>query len=232
MIRLRKSEDRGHANHGWLDSRHTFSFASYYDPAQMGFRRLRVINQDRVAPGQGFGSHPHRDMEIISYVVDGALEHKDSMGNASVIVPGEVQRMSAGTGVVHSEFNHSQAEPVHFLQIWIETAKPGIAPGYEQKSFADSTAPGRLTLAASGDGRDGSVTVHQDVDLYIGKLAAGQTLTYDLPEKRHAWVQMVKGGLELNGHALEAGDGAAVSEESTLRFAGKGDGEFLLFNLA
>ncbi len=232
MIRVRKANERGHVNHGWLDSRHSFSFGSYYDPAYMGFGKLRVLNEDRVAPGQGFGAHPHRDMEIISYVVEGALAHKDSMGNSSIIVPGEVQRMSAGTGVVHSEYNHSEREPVHFLQIWIETAKPGVEPGYEQKSFAEKIAAGGLTLVASGDGRDGSLTVGQDVAMYVGKLAEGQTLSRPLGSNRQAWVQAVRGAVELNGQALRAGDGAAVDGDDALRFLGKADSELLVFDLA
>ncbi|MDI3284160.1 pirin family protein [Polyangium sp. 15x6] len=232
MITLRRSEDRGHANHGWLDSYHTFSFANYYDPAHMGFRSLRVINEDRVSPAQGFGTHPHRDMEIISYVLDGALEHKDSMGTGSVIRPGDVQRMSAGTGVTHSEFNGSRKELVHFLQIWIVPEARGIAPGYEQKNFSDAEKQGRLRLIASRDGRDGSVTIHQDASIYAALLSDGEEARYALAEGRHAYVHVAKGEVQLGGTVLHAGDGAAVSREKELVFTGHGKGEVLLFDLA
>src|SRR5581483_6022908 len=198
MITIRKSGDRGHAEHGWLDSRHTFSFADYYDQDQMGFRTLRVINEDRVRPGEGFGTHPHRDMEIVSYVLEGALEHKDSLGTSSVIRPGEVQRMTAGSGVLHSEYNPSQKEPVHFLQIWILPEKKGLRPGYEQKAFPDDQRSNRLRLVASRDGRDGSLTIHQDVDLYSTLLEKGKAVSHALQPGRHAWIQVTRGGLTLN----------------------------------
>lgn len=232
MIQIRKANDRGHANHGWLDSHHTFSFASYFEPSQMGFRQLRVINEDRVSPGQGFGTHSHRDMEIISYVVNGALEHKDSMGSKSAIVPGEIQRMSAGTGVTHSEYNQSKKEKVHFLQIWIQPKEHGIKPGYEQKSFADQYRAGELTLVASPDGREGSITVHQDVNLYVGMLQNKQSLRYQSKPGRHVWIQVVRGEITVNGIPLEVSDGAAISEETVLSLKGKADSEFLVFDLA
>lgn len=232
MITLRASNERGHANHGWLDSHHTFSFANYYDPQHMGFRALRVINEDRVAPGQGFGTHSHRDMEILSYVLDGALEHKDSLGTGSVIRPGDVQRMSAGTGVAHSEFNASKVEPVHFLQIWIQPAVQGIAPGYEQKFFAPAEKQGRLRLIVAPDGRDGALTIHQDVELYAALLAPGEVVTHPLKPGRHAWVQVVRGVVQVADRPLTAGDGAAVSESNDLEIRAEQDSEFLLFDLA
>jgi redox-sensitive bicupin YhaK (pirin superfamily) len=230
MIQIRQSKDRGHANHGWLDSRHTFSFADYVDPAHMGFRSLRVINEDRVAPGQGFGAHPHRDMEIISYVLDGALEHKDSMGTGSVIVPGDVQRMSAGTGVRHSEFNASKTDPVHFLQIWIIPAERGIAPSYEQKSFSVAEKQGKLRVVASPNGRDGSVTVHADAHVFAGVFGVGERAELALAPGRHAWVHVARGEARVNGRDLSAGDAAAISEESAVVIEGKG-GEVLVFDL-
>ena len=232
MIKLRKAKDRGHADHGWLDTWHTFSFADYYDPEQMGFRALRVINDDVVAPGRGFGTHPHRDMEIVTYVLEGALAHKDSMGNASTIVPGEVQRMSAGTGVLHSEFNASASEPVHFLQIWILPRANGIAPGYEQKHFAPADLDDRLRLVASPDAADGSVTIHQDARLYATLLVPGEEVNHSLAPGRHAWVHVARGKASLNGQPLEAGDGAAVSAEERLALRGDGHAEVLLFDLA
>jgi len=232
MITLRRSEERGHANHGWLDSRHTFSFAGYYDPAHMGFRALRVINEDRVQPGQGFGTHPHRDMEIVSYVLGGALEHKDSMGNGSVIRPGDVQRMSAGTGVTHSEFNGSRSELVHFLQIWIVPEERGIAPGYEQKRFPDEEKRGKLRLVASREGREGSVTIHQDASLYVTQLESGEEVRYALAPERHAWIHVASGEVMLGEHLLRAGDAAAVSDEGEITLSGHGKGEVLLFDLA
>ncbi|MRG91385.1 pirin family protein [Polyangium spumosum] len=232
MITLRRSEERGHANHGWLDSYHTFSFANYYDPAHMGFRALRVINEDRVQPAQGFGTHPHRDMEILSYVLEGALEHKDSMGNGSVMRPGDVQRMSAGTGVTHSEFNGSRIDRVHFLQIWILPEARGIEPGYEQKRFTDEDKRGRLRLVASRDGRDGSVTIHQDTSVYAGLLADGDEARHALVEGRHAYVHVAKGEVKLGETVLRAGDGAAVSGEKELVLSGHGEGEVLVFDLA
>ena len=231
MITIRKAGDRGHAEHGWLDSRHTFSFADYYDPDQMGFRTLRVINEDRVEPGQGFGTHPHRDMEILSYVLEGALEHKDSMGTSSVIRPGEVQRMSAGTGVLHSEYNPSRAEPVHFLQIWIFPEKKNLKPGYEQKAFPASERNHRLRLVASRDGRDGSLTIHQDAELYAGLLSKGDKVVHELGSGRFAWLQVTRGKVSVNGQSLGAGDGASVSGEKALELTGSGDAEVLLFDL-
>jgi redox-sensitive bicupin YhaK (pirin superfamily) len=232
MITVRKSGDRGHADHGWLDSRHTFSFADYHDPAHMGFRTLRVINEDRVAPGAGFGRHSHRDMEIVSYVLAGGLEHKDSMGTGAVIRPGDVQRMSAGTGVTHSEYNASRKDPVHFLQIWIVPERRGIAPSYEQKTFSQADKAGRLRLVASPDGADGSVTLHADARLYAGVLDAGQSAAHELGAGRHAWVHAVRGRARVNGVELAAGDAAALSEERTVRIEGIDAGEVLVFDLA
>lgn len=232
MIVLRPGDQRGRANLGWLDSRHTFSFADYYDPAHMGFRALRVINEDRVQPGRGFGTHGHRDMEIISYVLAGELGHKDSMGTGSVIRPGDVQRMSAGKGVLHSEMNASPTNPVHFLQIWLLPERPGLEPGYEQKRFDADEKRGRLRLVASPDGRDGSVTVHQDVLLYAGLFGAGEGARLDLRPGRHAWVQVAGGEISLNGQPLRHGDGAAVSDETALALTGASDAEVLVFDLA
>ncbi|HEX7551176.1 MAG TPA: pirin family protein [Candidatus Methylomirabilis sp.] len=231
MIRQRRAGERGHFDHGWLDTYHTFSFASYYDPAQMGFRALRVINQDRVQPKEGFPTHPHRDMEIVTYVLEGALEHKDSMGNGGVIRPGEVQRMSAGTGLTHSEYNHSGSEPVHFLQIWIQPDESGFAPSYEQKAFAADKRRGRLRLVASRAGREGSVSYHTDTDLYATLLAPGQTVTHPLRPGRHAWLQVARGAVQMNGRELAAGDGAAVSGEPVLALAATDHAEVLLFDL-
>ena len=231
MIDIRPFTSLGHANHGWLDTWHTFSFSSYYDPRFMGFRVLRVINEDTVSPGQGFPPHGHRDMEIISYVLQGGLAHKDSLGTGSVIRPGDVQRMSAGTGVRHSEFNASEKDPVHFLQIWIEPARAGIAPGYEQKAFAEADKHGRLRLVASPDGADGSLTIHQDARLYATILAPGQTVAHPLARGRHAWVQITRGTLMVNGEPLAQGDGAAISAESTVSLTGETDAEALLFDL-
>jgi redox-sensitive bicupin YhaK (pirin superfamily) len=231
MITLRRAKERGHAQHGWLDSRHTFSFSSYHDPAHMGFHCLRVINEDRVVPGEGFGTHPHDNMEIVSYVLEGALEHKDSMGTGSVIRPGDLQRMSAGTGVTHSEFNHSSSEPVHFLQIWILPERRGIRPGYEQRAFPPAERRNRLRLVASRDGREGSVTVHQDANLYLAALDAGNGLDYRSSPERATWVQVTRGTLRLNDLALAAGDGVAIEGDERLRFAATGDCEILLFDL-
>ena len=231
-LSIRRAGERGRADHGWLLSYHTFSFADYYDPAHMGFRALRVINEDRVQPAQGFGTHSHRDMEIISYVLEGALEHKDSMGTSSIIRPGEVQRMSAGTGVTHSEFNASRDELVHFLQIWILPARPGGKPGYEQKAFPEEERKGKLRLVASPDGREGSVTIQQDVALYSGLLYAGGTLRHTLAPGRHAWVHVARGQIEIGGEQLEAGDAAAVSDARGLDLAGGDKSEVLLFDLA
>jgi redox-sensitive bicupin YhaK (pirin superfamily) len=231
MIAVRKADERGAANFGWLNSRHSFSFGHYYDPAHMGFRALRVINEDRVVPGAGFDTHGHRDMEIISYVLDGALAHKDSLGTGSTIRPGEVQRMSAGTGIRHSEFNASKTEPVHFLQIWILPEREGLAPGYEQREFPPEERKGRLRLLASRDGRDGSVTVHQDVDLYAAVLEAGETVTSRLAPGRHGWLQVARGAVTLNGQALAQGDGAAIRDVRDLAVAAEDDSEILLFDL-
>jgi hypothetical protein len=231
MLTLRPAGERGHADHGWLDSHHTFSFSDYHDPAQMGFRTLRVINDDRVAPGQGFGTHPHRDMEIVSYVLEGSLEHKDSMGTGSVIVPGDVQRMSAGTGVRHSEFNASKTLPVHFLQIWLLPAKSGIAPGYEQKTFSTTDRRGRLRVVASPDGRDGSVTIHTDAVLYAGLFDEGESAKVVIPSGRHAWVHVARGTVRVNGRELEEGDGAALSQEPAVSVEGIEGGEVLVFDL-
>jgi len=232
MITLRRSEERGHANHGWLDSFHTFSFAGYYDPKHIGFSALRVINEDRVAPGQGFGTHPHRDMEIISYVLEGSLEHRDSMGTGSVIKPGDVQRMSAGTGVTHSEFNGSRSEQVHFLQIWIVPETNGIKPGYEQKSFTEEEKRGKLRLIASRNGREGSVTIHQDASMYATLLAAGEEVKYTLGEGRKAWIHVVRGEIKLGEHVLSAGDAAAITGEQDVVLAGQAQGEVILFDLS
>jgi len=227
MIQLRKANDRGHANHGWLDSWHTFSFADYHDLAHVQFSTLRVINEDRVAPGEGFPTHPHRDMEIITYVLEGALEHKDSLGTGSVIRPGEVQRMSAGTGIRHSEFNHSQTEPVHFLQIWIIPDRQDVQPGYEQMRIG---LDGQLRLVASPDGSDGSLTIHQDARVYAARLN-GSEVTHTLAPGRRAWLQVARGAVKLNGTTLQAGDGAGIENELTLRLAADGSAEVLLFDL-
>lgn len=232
MLKIRRGGERGKADHGWLNSRHTFSFADYYDSEHMGFRSLRVINEDRVAPGMGFGTHPHRDMEILSYVLAGSLEHKDSMGTGSVIRPGDVQRMSAGTGVRHSEFNGSKTEPVHFLQIWIVPSKQGIAPSYEQKTFTAADKQGTLRTVASPDGRDGSVVVHADAVLRAGLFAKGESAELELAKGRHAWVHVARGDVRVNGQKLGAGDAAAVSDESTIRIEGIDSGEVLVFDLA
>ncbi|MEY4730914.1 MAG: hypothetical protein RL020_2072 [Pseudomonadota bacterium] len=232
MITLRKSADRGHANHGWLDSHHTFSFADYYDAKEMGFGSLRVINEDRVAPGMGFGTHGHRDMEIITYVLEGALQHKDSMGNGSVIKPGDVQRMSAGTGVTHSEFNASQTEAVHFLQIWMQPKFTGIQPGYEEKIFSDDEKRGKLRLIASFDAREGSAKIHQDASIYASIIELNQILTYSLAEGRSAYVHVARGSVDVNGQTLQQGDGAKISHESSLSFITKNAAEFLLFDMA
>jgi redox-sensitive bicupin YhaK (pirin superfamily) len=231
MITVRKASERGHFDFGWLDTHHTFSFGDYYDPRFMGFRSLRVINEDFVHPSRGFPTHPHRDMEIITYILEGALAHKDSMGNGSVIRPSDVQRMSAGTGVRHSEANPSDAESVHLLQIWIMPAENGIAPGYEQKFFADEEKRGRLRLVASPDGRDGAVTIHQDASLYAAVLDPAQEVTHELAAGRGAWLQVARGAVELNGLTLRQGDGAAVSEEGSLTIAGREPAEVLLFDL-
>jgi len=232
MFDIIQSDSRGSADHGWLQSKHTFSFASYYDPARIHFGALRVINEDRVAAGQGFGTHPHKDMEIISYIVDGAVEHKDSMGNSAVIRAGEVQRMTAGTGVLHSEFNHSQEDAVHFLQIWIIPEKNGLEPGYEQTLFAREDKLDRLRLIGSRDGRDGSLTIHQDVDLYASVLSPGKSVSLDDLEGRRVFVQVVAGDLDVNGQRLAAGDGVQIERELSVNLTAIDEAEFLLFNLA
>jgi redox-sensitive bicupin YhaK (pirin superfamily) len=232
MITVRRSEDRGHFDHGWLDTRHTFSFADYRDPRHMGFRSLRVVNEDRVEPGQGFGTHPHRDMEILTYVLEGELAHRDSLGNGSTIRPGDVQRMTAGTGVTHSEFNGSRIAPVHFLQVWILPERAGLLPGYEQRRFPEDETLGRLRLVASPDGADGSLTVHQDARVLAARLASGEAVAHRLAPGRHAWVQVARGEVDLAGHRLSAGDGAALSGEAEVRLRGLADAEVLVFDLA
>jgi redox-sensitive bicupin YhaK (pirin superfamily) len=233
MITIRPQAERGCANFGWLDSRHTFSFGNYYDRQHMGFASLRVINEDKVVPGEGFGTHGHQDMEIISYVLAGELEHRDSMGNGSVIRPGNVQRMSAGTGVRHSEFNGSTTEPVHFLQIWIMPEQKGIKPSYEEKNFAPTEKQSRLRLVGSRDGRDNSVTIHQDVDLYIAALQESDLLSYTIKDNRVVWLQVARGSILLNEQQLEAGDGAAITDETEITITGNSqDSEILLFDLA
>lgn len=231
MLTVRRAKDRGHADHGWLDTRHTFSFADYHDPAHMGFRALRVINDDRVQPSNGFGTHGHRDMEIISYVLEGALEHKDSMGTGSVIRPGDVQRMSAGTGVMHSEKNASTKELVHFLQIWIIPSARGNKPGYEQKTFPKGEKRGRLRLVASPDGADGSVTIRADARLYATLLDAGQTVEHTVPAGRHAWIHVARGKVKVGGIDLEAGDGASTSDAGPIALEGVAGAEVLVFDL-
>ncbi|MBW4552918.1 MAG: pirin family protein [Aphanocapsa sp. GSE-SYN-MK-11-07L] len=232
MITIRPAQARGTANFGWLDSRHTFSFGEYYDPNQIGFADLRVINEDKVAPGQGFNTHGHKDMEIISYVLEGALEHKDSIGTGSVIRPGDVQRMSAGTGIRHSEFNASKTEPVHFLQIWILPEQNGIAPGYEQKTFTAAEKRGQLRLVGSRDGRDGSITIHQNVDFYAAALQQGESVSYTLAPGRVAWLQVARGSVQVNDQTLTAGDGAAVDQESLIKLQATAAGsEVLLFDM-
>jgi redox-sensitive bicupin YhaK (pirin superfamily) len=231
MINIRKSQERGHVNHGWLDSHFTFSFADYYDPKHEQFRTLRVLNDDRIAAGAGFPEHPHRDMEIITYVLEGGLAHRDSMGNGSVIRPGDVQYMSAGTGVTHSEFNASKTEPAHLLQIWMLPEKKGHKPVYGQKNFAAGEKHGKLRLVASPDGRDGSVTIRQDNELYATVLGAGESVRHELKPDRHAYVQVARGSVKLNGAELQEGDGAAISAEKAVELTGVQDAEVLLFDL-
>lgn len=232
MITVRPASERGVENFGWLDSRHTFSFGHYYDPKHMGFGPLRVINEDRVRPGAGFDTHGHRDMEIISYVLEGALEHKDSLGTGSVIRPGDVQVMSAGTGIRHSEFNHSKTEPVHFLQIWVLPDSEGLPPRYDQKNFPQSAKRGQLRLVGSPDGRDGSIFIHQDVEIYDALLDAGDTVAHALPSGRKSWVQVVRGSVEINGTSAGAGDGIAIRDESLLTINSRAAGsELLVFDL-
>ncbi|WP_374587986.1 pirin family protein [Ideonella dechloratans] len=231
MITLRKSGERGLADHGWLRSFHTFSFADYYDPAHMGFGNLRVINEDRVAPGTGFGTHGHRDMEIVSYVLDGELAHQDSMGNGTAIRPGEVQRMTAGTGVRHSEFNHAEGQTTHFLQIWLLPDRLGHTPGYEQKAFSEQDKRGRLRLVASPDGREGSVTLHANASLRAGLFAGDESAELTLDPARKTWVHLARGTLTVNGHALQAGDALALSGETRLEVSGGEGAEVLVFDL-
>jgi quercetin 2,3-dioxygenase len=231
MIALRKSAERGHQDHGWLNSFHTFSFADYYDPKHMGFRALRVINEDYVAANEGFPTHPHRDMEIITYILSGELEHKDSMGTGSVILPGDVQKMSAGSGVRHSEFNHSKTSPVHLLQIWIMPDKEGIKPSYEQKNFPRAEKLNRLKLVASPDSREESVSIQQDAELYVSILEKGKSITHEMSKSRFAWIQVARGKVEINGKSLSQGDAAAVSDETKITISGLEESEFLFFSL-
>jgi redox-sensitive bicupin YhaK (pirin superfamily) len=232
MMTIRKATERGHADHGWLNSHHTFSFANYYDEKHMGFRGLRVINDDRVEGGQGFGTHPHRDMEIISYVLDGALAHKDSMGTGETIRPGDVQRMSAGTGVLHSEYNASRVDEVHFLQIWLLPAKRNVLPSYEQKTFTDADKRGKLALVASPEGRDGSVTINADARVYAGIFDNGHTAELPIAAGRGAWVHVARGKVRVNGQELGEGDGVAIENERAIRIEGVDEGEVLAFDLA
>jgi redox-sensitive bicupin YhaK (pirin superfamily) len=232
MIEIRKAGDRGHFDFGWLNTYHTFSFDQYYDPSHMHFRSLRVINEDRVSPARGFPTHSHRDMEIITYILEGSLRHKDSMGNGSVIRPGDVQRMTAGTGVSHSEYNPSETEPVHLLQIWILPNERGLTPGYEQKAFTEDERTGRFRLIASPDGRDGSVTINQDANVYATIFSHDEAVEHQLQSGRFAWVQVARGEVELNGTRLQQGDGAAVKNETQLQVKGAGRAEVLLFDLA
>jgi redox-sensitive bicupin YhaK (pirin superfamily) len=232
MLHIRHANERGHADHGWLDTWHTFSFADYYDTEHMGFRTLRVVNEDRVAPGQGFGMHGHRDMEIVTLVLQGALEHRDSLGNGEVLRPGELQRMSAGTGIRHSEFNPSATEPVHLYQIWLLPNEKGLTPSYEQKAFEKAEQRNRLRLVASPDGRDGSLTIHQDAELYLGALTDGTRVTRPLRAGRAAWLQVLSGAVTLNGAALQTSDGVAITDESLLTIEAMSATELLLFDLA
>ena len=232
MINVRKERDRGHANHGWLDTYHTFSFSTYQDREHMRFRSLRVMNEDTVAPGQGFGTHPHNDMEIVTYVLEGALEHKDSIGNGEVLRPGEFQRMSAGTGITHSEFNPSATEPVHLYQIWILPDRKGIEPSYEQKRFPESERHNRLRLVASPDAENGSLLIHQDARIYLSQIDAGKEIEYELLAGRYGWLQVLRGSVSLNGTELNTGDGASVSDEASLAIRASTAAEVMLFDLA
>jgi redox-sensitive bicupin YhaK (pirin superfamily) len=232
MIQIRKSQDRGHANHGWLSTYHTFSFAGYQDPNHMRFRSLRVMNEDFVAPGQGFGTHPHNDMEIVTYVLEGALEHRDSMGNGEVLRPGEFQRMSAGTGITHSEFNPSANEPVHLYQIWLYPQRKGIEPSYEQKRFPEEERHNRLRLVASRDAEDHSLLIHQDARIYLANLDEGVEIVHSIEEGRGAWLQVLRGSVTLNGQRLGTSDGAAVTEERSLAVQASENAEIMLFDLA
>lgn len=232
MITIRKSEERGHADHGWLDTYHTFSFAGYFDPRHMGFRTLRVINEDRVSAGQGFGTHPHRDMEIISYVLEGGLAHRDSMGNAGIIHPGEVQVMTAGKGITHSEFNHSESELTHFLQIWLLPDREGLEPRYDQRLFSEEEKRDRLKLIVSGDGRDGTLQINQDADVYASILSAGRDFHFSIIDGRGVWLHAIYGKLWVNGVSLKTGDAVAVEGEDSMLISADDDSEFLLFDLA
>lgn len=233
VIRVRRAAERGHANHGWLDTWHTFSFDTYHDPAHMGYRVLRVINEDRVEPGEGFGMHGHRDMEIITYVLEGALEHRDSLGTGSVLHPGEFQRMSAGTGIRHSEFNPSATDPVHLYQIWLLPNRQGLPPSYEQKAFSEDERRGRLRLVASPNAQDGSLLIHQDAQVYLSTLEADQEVMYELQAGRHAWLQVLRGAVDLNGLALATSDGAGMmSDETGLSIRADEPSEVMLFDLA
>ena len=232
MITIRRSDDRGYADHGWLKSHHTFSFAGYYDPQHMNFRSLRVINEDRVAPGRGFGTHAHDNMEIVSYVLQGELEHKDSMGNGEVLRPGEFQRITAGTGITHSEFNPSPDNPTHFYQIWLLPERDGLDPGYEQKEFDPAGRKNQLQLVASREGEDGALKVHQDANIYLADLSKGHELNVDIDSQRHIWLQILRGSLGINGEELEAGDALAVSDETSLALKASSDVELMLFDLA
>ena len=232
MIAIRDAAARGHADHGWLNTYHTFSFDSYRDPRYMGFRSLRVMNEDIVQPGQGFGEHPHRDMEIVTYVLEGALAHKDSMGNGEVLQAGEFQRMTAGTGITHSEFNPSDDQPVHLYQIWLFPSRKGIEPSYEQKRFAEEERKNRLRLIASPDAAEGSLLIHQDARIYLSTIDDGKETSHNLADGRHAWLQVLRGAVSLNGHSLKTSDGAAVSEERLLTIQAKGVAEVMLFDLA
>jgi quercetin 2,3-dioxygenase len=230
-IRVLRSGDRGHFDHGWLDTYHSFSFGDYYDPGRMGYRSLRVMNEDRIAPGMGFGTHSHHDMEILTYVLSGALRHRDSLGHGGPILPGELQRMTAGTGIAHSERNDSESEPVHLYQVWVLPNRKGLAPGYEQRAFDEAGRSGRWQVVASIDGREGSLTIHQDATLSLAKLAEGQQVEHDLIPGRHGWLQVLRGEVVIDGTTLEAGDGAEVDGGSRLVVLGKGDSEVLLFDL-
>lgn len=232
MIAIRKASERGHADHGWLNTYHTFSFSSYHDPAHMGFRSLRVMNEDRVAAGKGFGTHPHNNMEIVSYVLEGALQHKDSLGNGEVLRPGEFQRITAGTGIAHSEFNPSKDQPTHFYQIWLLPQRNGLTPSYEQKRFDDSELHNTLRLVASPAGEKGSLTIHQDARIYLSKLDGETPLEFEIAPGRHAWLQVLRGAVTLNGLAMQTSDGAAVSNESKLTISAASNAEVMLFDLA
>lgn len=232
MIRIRKSADRGHADHGWLDTYHTFSFGTYHDPDHSRFRSLRVMNEDRIAPGQGFGTHPHHDMEIVTYVLEGALEHQDSMGHGEVLRPGEFQRMTAGTGITHSEFNPSATERTHLYQIWLFPGHKGITPSYEQKRFPESDRHNRLQLVAAHDAAEGSLKIHQDARIFLSQIDAGSEVHYDLATGRYAWLQVLRGSVSLNSEPLHPGDGAAVGNESHLRIHATTNAEIMLFDLA